>query len=73
MKIVSMSRRPTPPNNTNSELDDLLEFVESTLNKADINKTLVKVSKFLNHSQDSKAEKAKNLNLDNTLIARIKH
>ena len=62
-------------------MDDLLEFVESTLNKADINKTLVKVSKLLNHSQDSKAEKAairalekaKNLNLDNTLIARIKH
>lgn len=81
MKIVSMGRRPTPPNDTSSELDGLLEFVESTLNKADINKTLVKVSKLLNHSQDNKAEKAairalekaKNLNLDNTLIARIKH
>lgn len=39
MKIVSMGRRPTPPNDTSSELDGLLEFVESTLNKADINKT----------------------------------
>lgn len=65
----------------NSDLDDLLESVKSTLAKAEINKTLIKVSTLLNHSQDNKAEKetlqalekAKPLNLDETSIARIKH
>lgn len=80
IKIVS-NGRPTPSNNNNSELDDLLESVKSTLDKANINQTLVKVSTLLNLTQDHKAEKetlqalekAKNLNLEETSIAKIKH
>jgi hypothetical protein len=80
-KILSMDGRPTPSHNNNSDLDDLLESAKSTLDKANINKALDKVSTLLNLSQDNKAEKetlqalekAKNLNLEETFIAKIKH